>query len=55
MIEDRRKTQADDSPGRRYEDAKAAASTAADRIEKATKELCQAFRKAVPDERGRAA
>lgn len=41
---DRRKAKRDVHPSRRYEDVKAAASTAAERIEQATKTLCKAFR-----------
>lgn len=48
---DQRKEQVAGAPGRRYEDVKAAASTAAERIARAGKELTAALHDCAPRER----
>jgi hypothetical protein len=50
MISDQRHAQSAGAPKRRYEDAKAASASAADRISAATKNLLAAFRDVYQDE-----
>jgi len=56
MKDDRRKDRKETSEGRRYDDLKEASATAAERIARATEEVCQAFRRMrAPQETERAA
>lgn len=50
MSEDRRQEQDYDAPRRRYDDAKAASASAADRIARAAADTCAALRSLVTEE-----